>query len=206
MDLKSLLFVAAEMWCAANDAPMSRIGKLVMGGANFFERLSGPKVSCTTASLEKFADFFADAGSWPEGRIPAEVGEFIHRVAGISPEADASPDHENGDIGVPPSSDVPAPGVVGSSRPTASLLEDGGSDSLPSSIEGERLDGGTIPSAAPGELFTYTSCGWPGMRDDTGDEFAAFPAPVICPDCDLRIDDARVLQCQHAICPRRVAA
>lgn len=198
MDLKSLLFVAAEMWCAANDAPMSRIGKLVMGGANFFERLSGPKVSCTTASLEKFADFFADAGSWPEGRIPAEVGEFIHRVAGISPEADASPDHENGDIGVPPSSDVPAPGAVGSipstasgelSHPTAALLE-GGELSRPTA---PLLEGGFYPLGV----------GVPGVTLVKIDGVAL---PVICPDCDLRIDDARVLQCQHAICPRRVAA
>ena len=205
MDLKSLLFVAADMWCAANDAPMSRIGKLVMGGANFFDRLSGPKVSCTTATLEKFADFFADAGSWPEGRIPAEVGEFIHRVAGISPDTVASSDHENGEIGVPPSAGFSAPGYGSACCPTTSLLDDGGSDSLPvPSIEGVRQDGETITGTGPGGYSYFPAgVGVPGVMLV---KVGGVALPVICPECDLRIDDARVLQCQQAICPRRIAA
>lgn len=85
MDLKSRLFAAADAWLAAHDAPPSRLGKRVAGDANYFERLKADGASTTTATLTKFAQFFADAGNWPDGRVPAEAVEFAH-VNGVSVE------------------------------------------------------------------------------------------------------------------------
>lgn len=85
MDLKSRLFAAADAWLAAHDAPPSRLGKRVAGDANYFERLKADSASTTTATLTKFAQFFADAGNWPDGRVPAEAVEFAH-VNGVSVE------------------------------------------------------------------------------------------------------------------------
>lgn len=83
LDLKSRLIQCAEAWAAAHgDAPLSRLGKLVAGDANFFERLrAGGGVNVTT--LEKFARFLADAANWPDGTVPEEARAFAH-VTGVS--------------------------------------------------------------------------------------------------------------------------
>ena len=85
-DLKQQLLDCAASWCAANaGAPTSRLGKAVVGDANFVSRVAeGGGVNLAT--LEKFAAFFADAGNWPVGCvIPEAVCGFIHRVEGRMP-------------------------------------------------------------------------------------------------------------------------
>ena len=90
MDLKSRLFAAADEWLAAHDAPASRLGKRVAGDANYFERLKADGASTTTATLTKFAQFFADPANWPDGHIPSEAVSFVH-VNGLSvPEGAAA--------------------------------------------------------------------------------------------------------------------
>lgn len=171
MNLTDHLNACAELWTKASGKSVSRLSTIVVNDGKFFPRLGQGRLGITTATLEKFAEFFADAGSWPEGRIPAEVGEFIHRVAGISPDTSASSDHANGEIGGE------------SLRPTG----------WP---EG--------PSATP-----HLEGGYPlgvGVPGVTLIKIDGVSLPVICAECDMRIDDPRVLQCQHAVCPRRIAA
>ena len=85
LSLPDHLREAAQAWCRAHDdAKPARLGRLALGDSAFFnhDAQKGP----TTATLEKFAAFFADAGNWPDGcAIPEAVCGFIHRVEGRMP-------------------------------------------------------------------------------------------------------------------------
>ena len=82
-DLKSRLAACAEQWSMAHDAaPLSRLGKLVAGDANFFARIAAPSSSLNVKTLEKFATHLGDPASWPDGLVPQEVQAFVHRVEG----------------------------------------------------------------------------------------------------------------------------
>ncbi len=76
----------AQLWCDANDATPARLGREVINDGGFFARIDDG-AGATTATLERFARFFADVANWPEGVdavIPQEVLAFVH-VTGISP-------------------------------------------------------------------------------------------------------------------------
>lgn len=188
MYLTDHLYACAELWAETSGKSVARLSTIVVNDGKFFPRLGQGRLGVTTATLEKFAEFFADAGSWPEGGIPAEVGEFIHRVAGISPDTAVSSDHGAALIGAGPceAGVRHVSGVV--DYPTASLLE--GGESCPTV---PLFKGGVFPMGVgvPGVVLV---------------KVGGVSLPVICPECDLRIDDARVLQCRRAICPRRIAA
>jgi hypothetical protein len=59
--------------------------------------------SVTTATLEKFASFFADSSNWKDGVIPQEVATFVGIVGTSQKMRAASPDN--------------APDIIGSDRP-----------------------------------------------------------------------------------------
>ncbi len=80
------LFLAANQWAEACGKSRSHLARLVVNDSGFFSRIDGGKTSPTLTTLTKFAQFFADAGNWPDGRVPAEAVEFAH-VNGVSVEA-----------------------------------------------------------------------------------------------------------------------
>lgn len=181
MNLTDHLNACAELWAEASGKSVARLSTIVVNDGKFFARLGTGKLGIHTATLEKFADFFADAGAWDEGRIPAEVGEFIHRVAGITPDAALSPDGEAPDIGpeIGPDHDYDE------SEPRTGGQDPAGGDSSSGA-------GHVTPDGAPGELFAFSH--------------DVLDAPALCPECDLRTDDVRVAQCVLQRCPRRIAA
>lgn len=86
ISLSEHLLACAHQWCAAHgDAKLATLGRVAMNDTAFFTRdhRHGP----TTATLEKFAAFLADLAQWPDGAVPREVCEFVHRVEGRTPEA-----------------------------------------------------------------------------------------------------------------------
>lgn len=88
-DLRSKLQAAASAWCAAHDAPHSRLGKAVAADAAFFDRVEGRDVlPCTVATLEKFARFLVDPSNWPKGEVADEAKALAH-VVGVSAPAAA---------------------------------------------------------------------------------------------------------------------
>ena len=96
-DLKSRLIRSAEVWSAAHDCALSRIGKRVAGDANFFARLESPEASCNVATLERFARFLGDPANWPEAAVPDAVREFAH-VVGVTPDPAAAATGQNGEL------------------------------------------------------------------------------------------------------------
>lgn len=78
---------AAWIWVAAHDASFARLGKSVVNDGGFFTRLETQVQGTTTATLEKFAAFLADAANWPEGAVPQEAIDLAHRVGVITREA-----------------------------------------------------------------------------------------------------------------------
>lgn len=180
MNLTDHLNACAELWAEASGKSVARLSTIVVNDGKFFARLGTGKLGIHTATLEKFADFFADAGAWDEGRIPAEVSEFIHRVAGITPDAALSPDGDGPDIGP----------ENGTDRDDEIEPRTGGQD--PAGADSSSGAGHVTPNGAPGELFAFSQ----GGHD----------APALCPECDLRTDDVRVAQCVSQRCPRRIAA
>lgn len=87
LTLVDRLRCVAQSWVASHDASLARLGKAVVNDGGFFTRLETQVQGTTTATLERFAVFFADAGNWPEGCAPEEAIEFAHRVGVIMPEA-----------------------------------------------------------------------------------------------------------------------
>jgi hypothetical protein len=83
------LKAAAQAWVDANDASLARLGRLVMNDNGFFSRIDSNPVT-TTATLERFARYLADAENWPEGKVPAEVGAFLH-VTGVTAIPEQTP-------------------------------------------------------------------------------------------------------------------
>jgi hypothetical protein len=99
------LRVAATAWAACHDASLARLGRLVMNDNGFFSRIETNPVT-TTATLERFAKFLADAANWPDGVIAVDAMVFAH-VTGISPDIDH---HSTGQIkALPGHSVAPAP-------------------------------------------------------------------------------------------------
>ena len=83
LPLTDLLCAVGTIWAEQSDATLARLGRLVVNDTSFFARFDNPRASTTTATLEKFAAFLTEAGSWPDGAVPQEAIELAHRV-GIS--------------------------------------------------------------------------------------------------------------------------
>lgn len=83
ISLDDRLLAVSHNWAEAHGATLARLGRRVLNDSSFFGRFDGPKASTTTATLAKFARFFADRGNWPDGRVPAEAIAFCH-VNGVS--------------------------------------------------------------------------------------------------------------------------
>jgi hypothetical protein len=73
-------------WSAAHEAPLTRLGRIVVNDGGLLQRISQPGASVTTATLEKFAGFLADPANWPEGEVPQEALNLAH-VVGVSAAA-----------------------------------------------------------------------------------------------------------------------
>lgn len=81
---------SAEIWAAANDATLARIGRAAINDSSYFTRPE-PAQGPTTGTLERFARFLGDTANWPDGAVPDSVLAFVH-VVGVTPSADgASP-------------------------------------------------------------------------------------------------------------------
>ena len=74
----------AMLWTQAHSAVPGRIGRVVANDAGVLPRISQPGASVTTATLEKFAAYFADPANWPGGVVPQEAIELAH-VTGVTP-------------------------------------------------------------------------------------------------------------------------
>lgn len=81
------LFAASDLWVAASRTSRSALAKKVVNDTGFFSRLDKGAASPRVDTMQKFARFFADEASWPDGRVPAEarveVAAFCH-VNGVS--------------------------------------------------------------------------------------------------------------------------
>lgn len=87
-DLRSKFLAAAREWAEANDAPQSRLGKLVKKDADFVPRVEAADyLPCTVSTLEEFARFLADPANWPEGEVGDEAKALAHVVGVSLPEA-----------------------------------------------------------------------------------------------------------------------
>lgn len=75
------LMACADAWVSRNDASLARLGRLAANDSSFFNRV-GKAQGPTTATLEKFADYFGNPENWPEGDVPLDVMGFVHRVKG----------------------------------------------------------------------------------------------------------------------------
>lgn len=82
------LTISAELWSAANDGSLAKLGRLVMNDSSYFNRTESPQ-GTTTGTLERFARFLGGAENWPDGEVPPEVREFVHAV-GVTPEPGAA--------------------------------------------------------------------------------------------------------------------
>ena len=90
MTLLERLKQVSDAWAAANDRSLARLATIVVNDGSFFTRLASDKPNATTATLIKFAQFFADPANWPDGHIPSEAVSFVH-VNGLSvPEGAAA--------------------------------------------------------------------------------------------------------------------
>jgi hypothetical protein len=78
--LTDALCAVAAIWAERCEASLARLGRLVVNDTSFFTRFEKPGVSTTTATLEKFSAFLADAGNWPDGTVPQEAVDLAHRV------------------------------------------------------------------------------------------------------------------------------
>jgi len=84
------------IWTVAHDAPLTRIGRVVVNDGGLMQRIAQPGAGVTTATLEKFAAFLADPANWPEGAVPQEAIDLAH-VVGITPCAElVSPGNTGG--------------------------------------------------------------------------------------------------------------
>lgn len=81
----------AQLWAAANEASLARLGRTVVNDGGFFSRIDQPSASTTTATLERFARFLSDEGNWPGGQVPPDVVAFAHVNGVTAPAAAASP-------------------------------------------------------------------------------------------------------------------
>ncbi len=72
----------ADIWSAANDAPLGRLGRLAINDGGFFARVDERGISPTTTTLERFARFLGDVGNWPGEAVPPQVRGFVERVGG----------------------------------------------------------------------------------------------------------------------------
>lgn len=104
LSLLDRLRCCAQLWCEANDATFARLGREVINDGGFFTRIEQPGAGATTATLERFARFFADAGNWPPapgegegGAVPEAVAAFVH-VTGVSPALAAAATGQIGDL------------------------------------------------------------------------------------------------------------
>ena len=79
------LIASAQKWAALNERTPGALASIVVNHGSFFDRVVSGKASTTTATLEKFARFFADAGNWRDGTVPEDVRLFVHMV-GVTPE------------------------------------------------------------------------------------------------------------------------
>jgi hypothetical protein len=78
------LQTCAMLWTQAHSASPGRIGRLVANDAGVLPRISQPRASVTTATLEKFAGYLADPANWPGGEVPQEAIDLAH-VTGVTP-------------------------------------------------------------------------------------------------------------------------
>lgn len=72
------------IWTEAHDAPLTRLGRLVVNDGGLLQRIGQPGVSVTTSTLEKFATFLAEPVNWPKGAVPQDVVDLAH-VVGVTP-------------------------------------------------------------------------------------------------------------------------
>lgn len=87
LPLTELLCSVAAIWAEKSDASLARLGRLVKNDTRFFARFENARVSTTTATLEEFAAFLGDAGNWPDGVVPQEAVDLVHRVGVTTGEA-----------------------------------------------------------------------------------------------------------------------
>jgi hypothetical protein len=76
------------IWTEAHDAPLTRLGRLVVNDGGLLQRIGQPGVSVTTATLEKCAAFLAEPANWLDGAVPQDVIDLAH-VVGVSAPAPA---------------------------------------------------------------------------------------------------------------------
>ena len=71
------------IWTEAHDAPLTRLGRLVVNDGGLLQRIGQPGVSVTTATLERIAAFLADPANWPAGEVAQEAIDLAH-VVGVT--------------------------------------------------------------------------------------------------------------------------
>ena len=108
----------ALLWSESTGRTLGALATVVANHGSFFERLEQPGAGTTTASLEKFARFLVDPGSWPEGAVPDEACRFAHAVGisgggcplptDIADEIIAVPEGPQGDRPISPPADHPS--------------------------------------------------------------------------------------------------
>ncbi|AKM09856.1 hypothetical protein [Croceicoccus naphthovorans] len=169
-------------------------------------------------------------GNAPDGRvdggIPAEVGEFIHRVSGISPDGDPSPDYALPDIGPDigdtadgePDREAAGPDVndcadggglnsaIGRSAGPVEAPNIPGSADLCMQSEYENADGSGRHAAAGRPPEPRPTTNPPGSGGLFAHGLSLIAGTGRCGGCDLSLDDPAVRQCRDARCPQRVAA
>lgn len=99
LDLVTRFLNACDIWIAAHDSGFTRLGAAVgVNDSKLFGRLR-EGASVTTATLQKFSDFFATPENWTSGVVDEEVATFV-AIIGISHSAAvASPDNAPDIIG-----------------------------------------------------------------------------------------------------------
>lgn len=91
----------AALYAEAHGAKPSRLSRLAINDAGFFDNLDARPKGPSIDTMTTFARFLADAGNWPEGGVPQEAREFAH-VMGVSASAGS-----------------PSPGTPGENSPEA---------------------------------------------------------------------------------------
>lgn len=73
----------AALYAEAHGAKPSRLSRLAINDAGFFDNLDARPKGPSIDTLETFARFVADAANWPDGVVPDEALAFAH-VTGVS--------------------------------------------------------------------------------------------------------------------------
>lgn len=109
--------IAACYQCAVAESggpSLARVATIVVNRGSFFTALSAGK-GCTLQNFEKFVDWFAERGNWPDNRIPALARDNLHSLGISIPDSLSPPDRSGSDV-LAKSERTP---VFGEAAPTA---------------------------------------------------------------------------------------